>query len=278
MSMAWMSARSEWRRRAGSLALLALLVTLAGGATIAAAAGARRADSAFQRFVDATGEPDVEADGFESPAAWTPESGDAAAPAFAEASALAGVVGGQRQVAVAVAATAEADPFSFALAEQGGDALLSFMVEGRMFDPDEPAEVVVNESGAAAFGVGVGDRLQLTTVGWDQLDTYLEQNAAASVERNGPRIEATVVGINRNAVEVAQQDDPFIFLGPAFVERYGDEVIHCTCIDLFVAASGEEERVLDEIESASTRRSATSSARRRKARCPSTPPTASTSR
>ena len=47
MGMAWMTARVEWRRRWGSLALLALLVTLAGGVTIGAVAGARRADTAF---------------------------------------------------------------------------------------------------------------------------------------------------------------------------------------------------------------------------------------
>ena len=135
---------------AGSLALLAVLVTLAGGVTIAAAAGARRADSAFQRFVDATGEPDVQADGFASPQAWTPESGDGATVGVRRG------VGGPECRAVAsawppmaVAATPEADAFAFAFVEQRGEPADPFMVEGRMFDPDDPHEVLVNEAGAA---------------------------------------------------------------------------------------------------------------------------------
>ena len=31
-----------------------------------------------------------------------------------------------------------------------------------------------------------------------------------------------MTGIQRAAVDIAQQDDPFITLGPAFLERYGD--------------------------------------------------------
>ncbi len=246
MSMAWTWARTEWRRRAGSLALLAVLVTLAGGVPIAAAAGARRADTAFERFVDATGEPDVQADGFASSQAWTPESGQRATSAFAEASADPTVRSGQRMAAMAVAATPEADAFAFAFAEHRGEPASPFIVEGRMFDLDDPHEVLVNESGAAAFGVGVGDRLVLGTVGWDQLDTYLAQ-AGVVDERDGPRVAVTVVGIHRTAVDVAQQDDPFIALGPAFLERYGDEVIHCTCIDSFDVVPGEEERAVQQI-------------------------------
>jgi hypothetical protein len=229
--------------------LLALLVTIAGGVTIAAAAGARRADSAFARFVEATGEPEIQADGFVSAESWTRGSGDATAEAFAAAAALPGVEGGQRFVALAVAATEQADPFSFAIAEEQGKPMVPFVVEGRMLDPVDPHEVVVNEAGAAAFGVGVGDQLELTTVGWDQRDEYLDDNAVGT-ERSGPRIEVTVTGIIRNAVDIAQQDDPFVTLGPAFVERYGDEVIHCMCIDMFDATTGHEAEATDGIRRA----------------------------
>ena len=119
MRMAWMTAHVEWRRRWGSLALLALLVTLAGGVTIGAVAAARRADTAFARFTAANGDPEIQADGFAGPGAW--EHGHDGAPeAFTAALALPGVVGGQRFAAVAVATTEEFDPFSFAIIDGGG--------------------------------------------------------------------------------------------------------------------------------------------------------------
>ena len=154
-----------------------------------------------------------------------------------------GIVRGQRFAAVAVAATEESDAFAFAIVDEAGAPHHPFMVEGRMFDPDDPHEAVVNEAGAAAFGVRAGDRLVLGTIGWDRLDEYLERSAAF-VERTGPVIEVTVTGINRTAVDIAQQDDPFLTLTPAFVARYGDRVINCPCIDNFDAALGREDEAL----------------------------------
>jgi hypothetical protein len=46
----WVS--SEWRRSWRALTLLALLVAFGGAITIASIAGARRADSAFSRFLE----------------------------------------------------------------------------------------------------------------------------------------------------------------------------------------------------------------------------------
>ena len=45
--------RSEWRNGWRSLLGLALLIALGGGVTLAALAGARRADTAIDRFLDA---------------------------------------------------------------------------------------------------------------------------------------------------------------------------------------------------------------------------------
>ena len=247
MSMAWTWARTEWRRRAGSLALLAVLVTLRRRrhdrrrgrcSPRRQRVRALRRRHRRARACRPTASP-VRKHGHRSPV-------DGATSAFAEASADPSVRSGQRMAAMAVAATPEADAFAFAFAEHRGEPASPFIVEGRMFDLDDPHEVLVNESGAAAFGVGVGDRLVLGTVGWDQLDTYLAQ-AGVVDERNGPRVAVTVVGIHRTAVDVAQQDDPFIALGPAFLERYGDEVIHCTCIDSFDVEPGEEERAVQQI-------------------------------
>ena len=50
--------RSEWRSGWRALLGLALLIALGGGVTLAALAGARRADTAIDRFQDAVATPD----------------------------------------------------------------------------------------------------------------------------------------------------------------------------------------------------------------------------
>src|SRR5207253_9390256 len=54
MKAVWMRARSEVRARWRALVSLALIAGIGGGAAIAAAAGARRADSTYPRFRAAT--------------------------------------------------------------------------------------------------------------------------------------------------------------------------------------------------------------------------------
>ena len=52
---------TEWRRRWVALLALAVLVALAGSVATALWAGARRADTAYERFQDATGSPNLTA-------------------------------------------------------------------------------------------------------------------------------------------------------------------------------------------------------------------------
>src|SRR5438046_1973944 len=59
MSAVWMAARAQLRRRWGATVALILLVGLAGGAVIAAIAGASRTDSAMRRFVKFSQPEDV---------------------------------------------------------------------------------------------------------------------------------------------------------------------------------------------------------------------------
>ena len=196
MAMAWMTARAEWRRRTASLALLAVLVTLAGGVTIGAAAGARRADSAFEplrRRDRGAGRAGRRLR--QSATHGRPSRATRRQRCWTRRRQVPGVISVQRMAAMAVAATQEADAFAFAFAEQRGDPGRPFMVEGRMFDPDEPDEVVVNEAAVVAFDVALGERLVLETVGWDELDVYFEQDSLGG-RRDGPQVEVTVVGVH----------------------------------------------------------------------------------
>lgn len=175
MAAVWLWARSDWRRRWVSLALLAVLVAIAGGVTIAAVAGARRADSAFARFVDHTGDPELTTSAIDIPESWAPGQLDRDASAFSHAIALPGVTHGERLAAFAVAAGESPSFFSFALVEEGGQPDRPFLVDGRVFDYDDPTEVMVNEAAADLHGVGPGDELVLRSVGWDRVDEYLER-------------------------------------------------------------------------------------------------------
>ena len=59
MAAVWYRFRAELRARWRSALALALLAGIAGGATLAAVAGARRTDSAFSRLLVATNAADV---------------------------------------------------------------------------------------------------------------------------------------------------------------------------------------------------------------------------
>src|SRR5438045_4302590 len=59
MQAIWMRARSEIRGGARSLVALAVLLGIFGGVGMAAGAGARRTNSAYDRFLAATTPPDA---------------------------------------------------------------------------------------------------------------------------------------------------------------------------------------------------------------------------
>ena len=247
MAAAWLWARSDWRRRWASLALLAALVAVAGGVAIGAAAGARRADTAFARFVDRTGDPELTASSIDNPESWTPGQLDRDGPAFAQAVALPGVTHGERFAAFAVAAGDAPSFFSFALVEEGGQPDRPFLVAGRVFDVDNPTEVMVNEAAAQLHGVDAGDQLELHSVGWGRVDEYL-QRAGEFIEPDGPQLTVTVTGVNRDAFDIAQQDDPFVLLSPAFARQYSDQIVNCPCISLFDVEAGRDDEVLSSLE------------------------------
>src|SRR5215475_7150792 len=64
VSAVWMRLRSEARTRWRAWVSLALLIGLAGGAAVAAAAGARRTETAYPRFVQAQNGYDLITGGF----------------------------------------------------------------------------------------------------------------------------------------------------------------------------------------------------------------------
>jgi hypothetical protein len=59
MAAIWLTARAEWRQRWRSLVVLALLAALAGGVTLAAFTGSRRAGTSFARLLEQVKDPNL---------------------------------------------------------------------------------------------------------------------------------------------------------------------------------------------------------------------------
>src|SRR5947208_15219769 len=144
MGAIWVRARSELRSRWAAAVALALMIGVAAGVVITAAAGARRTDTAYERFL-----------------AWShpPDAGISLGDAF-------GFVGLSRDRIVSlpeVASSSTSDQVSFVSSTESGRYLfigqgsgsaprtargLHFqgrfkVLEGRMFDPRSEHEVVV---------------------------------------------------------------------------------------------------------------------------------------
>jgi hypothetical protein len=223
MGAAWMWVRSEWRRGWGGVVLVGLLIALAGGVTMAAAAGARRADSAISRFESSTNEADALVE------LRTPDLNElrdrvARLPSPAQlADRLAGIPGVEGvSVLYFVAARAEPDGewFNAALGAQRGEAPASLLVDGREFDVGDPYEVMVNETAAEEWGT-VGSELTLETLDPTQLAVMAGRKSG---EPAGPTIRVRVVGVVRGVEEITDVPEPILVATPAFIERFRDQV------------------------------------------------------
>ena len=141
---------SEWRRRWASLLLVAMIVAIGGGAVLLSLNGARRADTAFARFFDRVGAPNVEAE------ASLPESGDLGRFAtildrLDDIDALPGVE--RAFVSAWMLVGVEGQPSGFftpvpIVSTDTSDPWQSVVVEGRLPGRDEADAIVVNEEAA----------------------------------------------------------------------------------------------------------------------------------
>jgi ABC-type lipoprotein release transport system permease subunit len=147
----WLRFRAESRTRWRAWLGLAVLVGLAAGAVMTLAAGARRTDSAYSRFLDAQKAYDVAIINY-------PEDGTAIFD-FDKIAQL---------PAVADSARADYEYYTFDAGnllgvdgQIGTDINRFKMLEGRRFDPERPDEMVVGFVLAEEHGLEVGDRVEL---------------------------------------------------------------------------------------------------------------------
>jgi len=190
MGAVWYRLRAEGRRRWRAWLVLSLLAGLAGGVVLAAAAGARRTDTAYGRLLDYSNAFDVGVAGLGFPPL-----------DFDQVDRLAQV----EQAAtfyfafmnVAGAPDVGADlPLAPLIA--GDDVMFTTLnranvLRGRAADPSRADEATISPLAAKRYGVDVGDTLELVSFSAAQVDAM--QDAAIPPAPEGPRLAIRIVGV-----------------------------------------------------------------------------------
>jgi hypothetical protein len=225
----WYRFRAELPKRWRAVLALALLAGIAGGVALAAAAGARRTDTAYSRLLDATD-------------AWqvlvNPNDSDGTAlrsPAIARLPMVVAAARVDGQFLAPADARTEHDLERFGIVlvsdRQSMYTLARLKIlHGRVPDADRPDEVLVDPILARQEHVGVGSRIEafsLTTADLaraERLQLTFAQ-AASAVHRGelGTSITLKIVGIGvspDNIVVDEGFESPSMTLSPAFAKRY----------------------------------------------------------
>ncbi|GAA0415578.1 hypothetical protein Acor_58860 [Acrocarpospora corrugata] len=220
----------EVRRRWRSLAVLALLIAFVTGTVLAAAAGARRGASAYQRLLVGTLPADIVVLPNQPDFDWDRIR---ALPEVAAVSTF--VVGGF---------DVKTDKPGIYASFPPGDAEVFRTVErpvllaGRLFDPAREDEVVVSAGYPALAGEGVGSRVTL------QLPTVEETSGGINpmaTGLRGPTIEARVVGVVRSPWFTDPLGSGFVVGSPALFAKYADNFLgspHVGYVNALVRLNG----------------------------------------
>ena len=203
-------ARADLRRRWQGVVIAGLLFGIAAGIGLASLAGARRTASVFDRHLASSNASDIEID----PGAVTPEA-DAALRSLPNVTAASYWL-----VYNAFPLTADgrvderlAGTISFTTDGRYLDMDRLATTSGRVLDPDNPHEVMVNQSFVDATGIGVGSSFEIGIIETDDDDnpTTLEPAPA-------DRLDVTVVGVMVLNEEISSEDIdtlPRLFVSPA---------------------------------------------------------------
>jgi ABC-type lipoprotein release transport system permease subunit len=212
MHAVWFVARTEVRKRWTGVVVLAVLVGIAGGAVLAAAAGARRTATALTRFEEAS-----------RTATFELEAGEVTREQLRELRAVPEVegVGVLWQMAIV---NLDAGFLPIAAPKDssfGRDVDLPRLVEGRVARAAD--ELNIGESLAARLGLRVGDRFPFQSFTQEQIDTEIGTN---EFDPRGPDVDFRVVGIVRRPLDLGVRGEAGGVVVPtlAFYEAYRDRI------------------------------------------------------
>jgi hypothetical protein len=210
--------RAELRHRVRSAVVLALAIGIAAGATMAALAGARRTDTAVDRFV-----------AYSHPGQGVVIADRASYPRIARLPQIEASTLGTR---LALALTGE-HAGEGALNEIGVDDLdfsRPIILAGRTPNPERSDEVVINSAAAEHVHMRVGSLLRFRAFGPEQAQELLRGTNAPPT---GPSVTVRVVGIVRFPADlsvapptpdVTYTGNDAMFFTRAFVEKYRDRI------------------------------------------------------
>lgn len=218
MAAVWLWVRAELRSRWRAWLGVVLLIGLAGGAALAAVAGARRTASSFDRFRD-------EAAGSH---AVVFSDGD---PSLLDAvERLPGVIGSGRG-AILLSSPVGTDlraGLDFAVGAPLDDRSLRTidrprLLLGRLPATDRPDELAVNEALARRLHLQIGDRLTLQGPTSAELQACFETGECDDL-RGGPAAPVVVVGVTRSLSDLDDRtfDSYGAIVSGAFYRRYGE--------------------------------------------------------
>ena len=223
MSAARLLTRVELRRRWRSLVGVGLLVAFAGGATLAGFAGARRTESAFDRFVATSRTQDVLVlDDHVTPAVVRTVRRLPGVAAVGQARFLALTRPNGQSLSTNLSTAGAVDDVVFR------DVYRPRFIHGRAPRPDAPDEVVIGEPMARVAHLHVGDTLPVAGLTQEQVDELRTGGIdfGAALSPAGPVVRLRIVGISRVPSDLSLQGlGGGTFLLPrAFVERYGARI------------------------------------------------------
>ena len=224
MSAVWMRAVHELRSRWRGVVVLVILLGVAGGVVMTAAAGARRTATAFDRLLRESKAYDVEVS----------ITGDTGPEILDDVAALPQVVD---QARIAFIPSTEATPgkdrkpfgwdvSSVALVDPnlGRTLEIPTMIAGRFPRPDAPLEAMASETFARLHRLTVGNTFSLQLATFPELLQLFE---GRPVPPTGPVASVRIVGIGNIPHDVSISEPRGILtLTPAFFETYGERSAH----------------------------------------------------
>lgn len=222
-----MWARSEWRRRWGSLLLLAALVTIGGGASITAASAARRTDTAFSRMLQATNSPNLQVSALTDGGV-----GDLDPVLLDQVMQIDGVLGAAEVAFMAVSAEQFPTFFSIAYLDERGQSSRPVYVDGpalQHIGDMADDEVLLNEAMRDLLHAQPGTELQLQSATSEQFLASINDDVELG-EPEGPTLTVHVHGVARTPEEISDSPDPFLLFSRSFYETHLDEFWSCRCI------------------------------------------------
>jgi hypothetical protein len=216
MGAAWLIVRADLRRRRRAMLAMALLIGLVSGVVLVAAAGARRTDTAYPRFLSRSYAADLLV---------TPAQSGLVSPTQPGFRGYFRAVAGLPQVASAdVVAFLQmslpgpgASPYSGLVAEaslSGGEGVAMNRVKvlaGRIFDPADPHAVMISPAMADREHLRPGGTLHL--IGYPQRHGNPDIRGAV---RLAFRVSAIVVTDDEIVPATHELAEPRVLLSPAF--------------------------------------------------------------